>query len=195
MLRGLLLVPMFASLARADELDAPIAPPSSIAPLQQPGQPQLEVVHTSYRNQILVADALSIGATLSFYGTRDGGTDNAAATMLILGVAGGEFATPIIHAVHGHGTRALGSYFLRAGLMTAGLVIAAESGPLDCSQGSGCGLDNIPAGLAIGIAAASLFDMAYFSDDVEVRPVTARTWSPIVAPQRGGAQLGIAATF
>lgn len=194
MLRGFLLVAMFASFARADDLDAPIAPPSSVVPLQQPGQPQ-QVVHTSYRNQILVADALSIGATLSFYGTRDGGTDNAAATMLILGVVGGEFATPIIHAVHGHGTRALGSYFLRAGLLSAGLVIAAESGPLDCSQGGGCGLDNIPAGLAIGIAAASLFDMAYFSDDVQVRPVTARTWSPIVAPQHGGAQLGIAATF
>ncbi|MFT3694895.1 MAG: hypothetical protein QM831_17225 [Kofleriaceae bacterium] len=183
MIRAFVLLVVFASVSRADDLDA-------IRPLPE----GYEVVHTTYRNEILVADGLSIASTLGYYATMTNGSHEGSPMLLVMGIAGGQLATPIIHAIHGHGTRALGSYFLRGGLMAVGMIAAVESGgSLDCSQDSSCGLNRIPAGLAVGIAAATLFDVTYFSDDVELRPT--RTWTPILAPQRGGAQIGFAASF
>ncbi|MFT3694894.1 MAG: hypothetical protein QM831_17220 [Kofleriaceae bacterium] len=207
MLRGVLLVSVFASVSYADVseptseygdppvFDKSFAPPSSIHPLDQPAQPDrgpTEIVHTSYRDQTLIADGLSVALTLGVYALPN---DNLGGTSLAAGMLG-VLATPIIHGVHGHGMRAVASYLLRSGTISVAMVAALETCPMNGTLADLNCLDRVPAGIAVGTIAAAAIDAAFLTDETVERPVRdGHEWTPIIQPQTGGASFGVAARF
>ena len=104
-------------------------------------------------------------------------------------------ATPVIHGLHGHNERGLGSAALRFGSM--GLVAAAVSyGGL-----SDAGVLVALAGLG-GIVAAPIVDTAIAFDEREAEapastPSVSRaaSWTPLAAPARDGAIVGASGAF
>lgn len=181
---------LLASLAVA----APALAQPSLAPLAEPAQP--ETVTTSYRTSTLVADGLSIAAiAASFASEGPNGRDRAVTgPLLVAGVIGGAWLTPIIHGVRGHGGRAVGSWLLREGAMGLGMIIGVSTA--NC-MGSGdlfCGLDRLGPGLLGGLVVASVLDAAFLTDETHER-APAATWSPVIAPRQGGGTVGVAASF
>ncbi|HEY0251006.1 MAG TPA: hypothetical protein VGC41_05740 [Kofleriaceae bacterium] len=199
MWRGLLLLSVFAGISQADEiLDKSFVPPSSVQPRSEPAGPPTETIHASYRNETITADALSIALTMTVYIDMSDRHEAALAPLFATGLLGSVFATPIIHAIHGHGMRGVGSYLLRSGLGMMGMVVAIET--KNCGSGEFadlfCGFERAPAGFAIGIALAATFDAIALTDETHERPIqSAHNWTPMIAPQRGGAEVGFAASF
>ncbi|HET9987190.1 MAG TPA: hypothetical protein VFQ65_01690, partial [Kofleriaceae bacterium] len=123
-MRFVSIVPVIAMLAT---VSAPaFADPPSLTPLTEPGT---VTVTSSYRSQTLTADGLSLAAALLGAGLEGpNGRDTTASNALFpIALLGGAFATPIIHGLHGHGVRAIGSYLLRNAAMGAGAVIGVAT--------------------------------------------------------------------
>lgn len=161
--------------ARAD------APPASPAPTA-----------TSYRRYTLTADVVSLSLMVAG-GLAEGedGRDTALSSNLMgAGVLGGLFATPIIHGVRGHADRAVGSFFLRAGLGVAGAGLGFALA--DCRGDDAlCELDLVGPGFLVGFVAASLIDAAAMTTERR----GPATWAPQLAVSRDRVQLGVAAAF
>lgn len=188
---------IFFNLAVASSAHA--EPPSLTAALPQwdpagyATPPPVET--TSYRAFTMAADGISIASVLGSFVTEgpDGRDTKASNTLLVLGLVGGSFATPIIHAVRGHGGRAVASYLIRTGAMTIGGLAGIASA--SCSSGTdSCGLDRIGPGVVGGLIVASVIDAAFLTDETTERLATS-TWSPVIAPRHGGGTVGIAAAF
>ena len=180
---------ILASLALA----TPALAQPSLAPLAEPAQP--ETVTTSYRAQTMVADGLSIAAILgSFASEGPGGRDSSVTgPLLVAGLIGGAWITPIIHGVRGHAGRAVGSWLLREGAMGLGAIIGVASA--SCSADAFlCGFDRIGPGLVAGLVVASVLDAAFLTDETHER-APASSWSPVIAPRQGGGTIGFAASF
>ena len=179
---------IFASLAIASVAHAQPA----LAPQQEPAQPQVET--TSYRGSTLFADSLSIAAIVgSFASEGPNGQDRSVTgPLLVAGVIGGAWITPIIHGVRGHGGRAVASWLLREGAMGIGMIVGVETAR--CSDQFLCGLDRLGPGLVGGLIVASVLDAAFLTDETHER-APAPSWSPILAPRQGGGTVGIAASF
>ena len=98
------------------------------------------------------------------------------------------FATPVVHALRGHGSRAGASYLLRSAFVSVGFVAATQVG---CAREPGwfCGFG---AELAIGVAGG--FAVASALDAVLLHRGSS-TWTPTVTHSEGGARIGIATTF
>lgn len=201
-MRGLLIVALASGVATADDavpVDKSFAPPSAVQPLAEPAQPDhgpTEIVHTSYRNVTLTADGISVGLVLAIYADRDDRGDGFLAPAFVIGMLGAGLATPIIHGIHGHGGRGIASFLIRSGLLMAGATVAVNSAHCDGSEELFCGVDRIPAGLAVGTALAAWLDAALLTDETHEIPIRDRhAWTPIVQPQHGGASFGVAARF
>lgn len=175
------------SLARADEGDAPSAPPAV----------SHEEDTTWYGWQTLAADGTSLLALPIVAGVTQSGA--------LGGVAvGGYFlAPPIIHAAHGRWGIFGASLGLRVAMpLIGGFLGAAADG--DC-RGDLC----IPVGAALGVAVGALGAVALDASllSYETTPVDVRyrgeqrkpghvSWSPSIAPRReGGFTLGLGAAF
>jgi hypothetical protein len=141
----------------------------------------------------LTADGIGIGALIAG-GLAEGpnGRDTSASnTLFAIGTLGSMFATPLIHAVRGHGTRALGSVLLRAGGMGIGMAVGISM--TSCSSGDGfCKLDGAGPGVIGGLIVASIVDAAANTDETVERP---GRWSPVIAARSGGGTIGFAAAF
>jgi len=169
----------FAHIAAAQPgLTPPIAPPPE------------EV--TSYRTYTLAVDATSLGLfAAGALAEGPSGADGGPSTALMsLGLLGGMFGTPIVHASRGHWGRAAGSLAMRWLLAGAGIYVAVGSAHCG-SEDPQCGADRIGPGMLVGLAVASVIDAGAMTD--ERRP--APSWTPQVAATRGGVQLGVAARF
>jgi hypothetical protein len=178
---------------RISKLPPSLTPSMDIAPLDDPN-----TVTTSYRAITLSVDAASIAAAFGGYALLDKRNEvpsnNFAGGLMVAGVLAGAYVVPIIHAARGHGMRALGSWLLRDGAMGFGGMIGIATAQCS-SQELFCGLDRIGPGMAGGLVIASVIDAALLTDEKEQRPVAGTTWSPLVAPARGGGTLGLAAAF
>jgi hypothetical protein len=166
-------------------------PPS----LTEPVQPTVEVT-TSYRSITMTADALSIAACLGGFASEDknGMDSNLTGSLYVTCILGAGFATPIIHGIRGHGMRAIGSYLIRSGSATVGMVVGIATA--DCARDDWfCGFDRIIPGMVGGLVVASVIDAAFLTDETEVRPVGGVAWTPVVAPARGGGTIGVSASF
>jgi hypothetical protein len=199
---------IFASLglagsARADvsepTVDLPPAPPpvlqlSSLPPsLTEP----IDVTPTtSYRAETITVDAIAIAALLGSFATQGkAGPDNGLSLSLFaIGSLGGVYAVPIIHGTRGHGARGVASWLVREGAVGAGVMAAL--GTSSCKpQVLICGLDRVGPAATAGLIVASVIDAVFLSTEKEQRPVTGTTWSPLLAPSRGGGTVGLAAAF
>jgi hypothetical protein len=199
---------IFASLglvgsARADvsepTADLPPAPPpvlqlSSLPPsLTAP----IDVAPTtSYRAVTITVDAIAIAALLGSLATQGkAGPDNGLSLSLFaIGGLGGVYAVPIIHGVHGHGARGVASWLVREGAVAAGAMAAL--GSASCKPYEICGLDRVDFGVAAGLIVGSVIDAVFLSGSSDKeRPPTGTTWSPALAPTRGGGTVGLAAAF
>lgn len=201
-MRTLLIVALASGVAGADDavpVDKSFAPPSTVQPLAEPAEPDhgpTEIVHTSYRNETLTADGISVGLMLAIYADRNDRADGFLGPAFAAGFIGAGLATPIIHGFHRHGGRTIASFLLRSGLMMAGATVAVNSAHCDGSEELFCGADRIPAGLAVGTALAAWVDAALLTDETHEVPIRDRhAWTPIVQPQHGGASFGVAARF
>jgi hypothetical protein len=188
---------------------------TSIAAAQAPGQtmsfdreeppsatPAMQTVTVNYRNEILLADGLSLGLMLA---SGPSGNEELAGW----GVAGYFLGAPIVHVAHGRGVAALQSFGLRAGLPLLGGMIGYRIGPNDiaCTEGRGdpqygdggacSGDQGSITGLALGALAggitAIVVDSRYLTK--YEKQVPAPSWSASLRPTHGGASVGIAGTF
>lgn len=169
-----------------------VAPPSAT-------QPQTTTVN--YRNDVLLADGLSLGLVLLAAPTHS-------PQLAGLGVSGYFLAAPIVHIAHGRGTAALESFGLRATLPLAGAYLGFKLGPQDIAcadaaptdgglRGGGCEDQGSIVGMLLGGLAggvtAMVLDTKYLAK--YEKHVAAPTWSASIAPSRGGATVGVAGTF
>ncbi|MBK7078962.1 MAG: hypothetical protein IPH44_42525 [Myxococcales bacterium] len=170
---------MAASTARADD---PTAEPS----------PAAERV-TSYRKYTLTADVLSLSLMVAGgLAEGEGGRDTAASnTLMGVGSMGAVFATPIIHGIRGHFGRSLGSLALRSGLGALGGSLGFAMADCRGSDDIVCGLDLVGPGLLLGLAAATVIDAAYLTDERDGRT----GWAPQLAVTHDRVQVGVAAAF
>jgi hypothetical protein len=152
---------------------------------------------TSYRHLTLSADAISIGLfAAGNLAEGEGGHDTPLSnTLFATGLLGATFATPIIHATRGHGGRAIGSWLLRQGLASAGMLIAFSASQ-GCDDGWFCELEYVGYGYLGGIVLASVIDAATITDEVVPRERAPRSvWSPTISATHQGARVGFVATF
>jgi hypothetical protein len=139
---------------------------------------------TSYRSITLTTDAAAVAVTLGGILLRDHDDGSVAAkVMLSTGVIGVAFVTPIVHIARGHRLRGFGSYALRAGAASIGMLVAIGVG--DCHDGFRC--DAILPGVLGGFAVASVVDAAFLTDETAAAPPS---WSPAVSATGDGVRLG-----
>jgi hypothetical protein len=179
---------------RLSKLPPSLTAPMDIAPLEDPAN----TVTTSYRAITLSVDAVAVAAAFGGWALLDKRNEvpsnNFAGGLMVTGVVIGAYAVPIIHAVRGHGMRALASWLLRDGAMGFGAMVGLATA--QCSpQEWFCGIDRIGPGMAGGLVIASVIDATLLTDEKEQRPAVGTTWSPLLAPARGGGTLGLAAAF
>jgi hypothetical protein len=190
-MRFVSIVPVVAMLAASTSA---FADPPSLTPLSEPAT---VTVTESYRSQTMTADGLALGAALLGAGLEgpNGRDTSASDTLFPLALLGGMFATPIIHGMHGHAARAVGSYFLRSASMGAGMAIAVATASCTPNEFL-CGFDRIGPGLVGGFVVAAVIDAAFLTDETHEQPVRGGTaWAPIVTPRQGGATAGFAMAF
>ena len=188
---------------------------TSIAAAQAPGQTmswepdplppsatQPQAIAVNYRNDVLLADGLSLGLVLLSAPTHS-------PQLAGLGVSGFFLGAPIVHIAHGRGTAALESFGLRATLPLVGAWIGYRVGPQDiaCADaapgpgegglGGGCTDQGSIVGMLLGGLAGGVSAIvidAHYLTKYE-RRVAAPTWSASIAPSHGGATVGLAGTF
>jgi hypothetical protein len=178
-----------AAPVRAEEPD--VAPEAGAAE-----EPALSVAPHWYGGRVLLADGVSL-ALLA------GGAAARLDPVAVVGFAGWFLAAPIVHGSHAGVSHALGSLALRVGLPLVGLAIgqAASDG---CWRQPGasdtCDVAAGMTGLLLGVVAAEILDVAWLARDAHpVAPSpsandAART-QLVLAPQTGGAMLGLAGRF
>jgi hypothetical protein len=162
---------------------------------EPPSEPASEPpsVSTSYGGQIVLAD---LGAIL--VGSIATGTSGSGAPILLMW----SFASPVVHAVHGHPGRAAGSVLLHVGLPILGgaLGVALES----CGGGGEydlCGLEGLLAGGLLGMVAATTIDAAVLAQSSDLPPGRlAHARGPASAPilsvgRNGNVAMGWRGTF
>lgn len=130
------------------------------------------------------------------------GADADSGSLMALGVGGYFAGGPIVHAAHGHGGKAWGSFGLRAGMPLGGALIGAGIGAAaegDC-DGDFCGLGAAifaGVGLVLGMAGAITIDAAAVArEDAPVdQAATHIRIAPSVALTPKGAFTGLSGTF
>jgi hypothetical protein len=128
--------------------DSPSTSSSSAAPSGAPTNTKW------YGAPMLVSDLLSTTSWGIAAGTSTSPNNAGAA---FAGLAGFPYllTSPVVHAMHGHGWRAVGSVLLRASLAAAGLVVGV--GATSCNE---CFFEGSFTGAIVGVAVGGLVAMA-----------------------------------
>lgn len=176
---------------RLSELPPSLTPPNDVAPIA----PAPAEEHASYRSLTITVDAIAIAALLGSFATQGKeGPDNGVSVSLFgIGALGGVYVVPIIHATRGHGKRGLASWLVRQGTVGAGLMVGM--GTASCRSELLCGVDRAVPGAAAGLIIASVIDAVLLSREPEQCAPAGPTWSPVLAPARGGGTVSLAAAF
>jgi hypothetical protein len=190
-LMGALLAVYAAPAAAQTDLGDPPALPRAAPGLQAPfasgqtPQPQPKW----YGWQVWAADAASLALTAACVSKTDGDC--------LWTLPGYLLAGPIIHGVHNHPGRVLGSVALRVGAPLVGAYLGLQS--VDCSHtdNNACGLGGFLGGLAVGAVAAVMIDGVLAVDDStpSPRPTPARSVTPTVSVAGGNTVFGVVGRF
>jgi hypothetical protein len=173
-------------------------PPSLTAPMDlvedSPSEPP-----SSYRALTITVDAIAIAALLGSFATqgKEGPDNGLSVSLFAIGSLGGVYTVPILHATHGHGKRGVASWLVREGAVGAGVMFGLASASCK-NEFEICGLNRVGPGATAGLIVASVIDAVFLSGETEQRPSVGpagTTWSPSLAPTRGGGTLGLAAAF
>lgn len=151
------------------------------------------VEETSYRSHTLTVDAIGLGLFIAGAASEgpDGEDTTASGALMGAGLIGSVLASPIVHAVHGRGWRALGSFGMRYGLASVGALVSMGLASSTCDE-LFCEMQYLGAGVVSGLVVASALDAALFTSERRERPPT---WAPTVSAHRDGARVGFVATF
>lgn len=183
------------SLAHADEDPATNVP---LVPTPSPEGTQADAPATTrvyYGWQNLGFDAASIALfSLAINADRP-----AAGNLAYAGLGGYLFGSPLVHALHGHHARALGSLALRVGVpLGLGALTWAVEDKEDCSSSDSaffCGLEDVLLPVFLGTLGAGVVVLA---DDIglayDEKPA-APSWTPTFQASKGGVTFGLAGTF
>jgi hypothetical protein len=141
---------------------------------------------------MLVSDAAAIVA-LGVGAQLRGGK---AAAVTLPGLAAYVVVPPVVHLLHGHRDRALGSLLLRLGLPVLGGMMGMPLGGTCNQDDDSCYARGFFLGFMIGLGGAAAIDQVMAFDRVEP---PARAHGLVVAPTlaigRGGGSLGLAGAF
>ena len=150
----------------------PQSPPPWYAPPPSPSAPP-SLSSGSYGGQIVLVD---LGAVL--VGALASQQAQSATPILVSWI----FASPVVHVVHGHPGRALGSLLLHVGMPIVGAYVGVQAE--DCGNSSSdsgfCGLGGLVLGGLAGMIAATTIDAAFLAQSSDEHPVQ-------LAGGRGGA--------
>jgi hypothetical protein len=165
-----------------DDLDADEAP-----------APALE--QRWYGWQILAVDGAADALAIVTVATHTGGTYPATLAGYSLAAGGYLFGGPIVHAVHGHGWRTLGSFGLRLGAPLGGALLGLLSGvvgthPSGLDEGGLATLFLGVVGLSVGVIAAQVLDPVLLGSEDLPRPRRA-TVTLRVIPQVDAHSVGL----
>lgn len=148
-----------------------------------------------YGWQILVVDGAADALAIATVATHRGGTYPTTLAGYSLAAGGYLFGGPIVHAVHGHGWRTLGSLGLRVGAPLGGALLGLLGGavgtrPSGVDEGGLATIFLGVVGLSVGVIAAQVLDPVLLgSEDVpqpQPAPVTLR-----VVPQVDAHSVGL----
>src|ERR1019366_8653781 len=149
--------------AMANELPSGPPPPMSPDPTPAPARDKW------YGGPILAADLASAAMWGLAYGSATSGgsaSHGYAIPLAVLASAAYVIPSPIVHALHGHGWRAVGGVALRLALPTAGMFVGGGVGVATCkpandpSGHNDCGLDGFFTGVLAGGVVTVLGAMA-----------------------------------
>lgn len=135
---------------------------------------------TTYRDKTLLVDSAGLGLLVAGNLAQDNGRETDAS--YALWTAGGLvtlFGTPYVHLAKGDPERAVYSLGTRAGLATAGMLIAIGADRDDY----------IGYGVVGGLAAASIIDAIWRTDEPQVLRTS---WVPTAMATREGVHVGAA---
>jgi hypothetical protein len=183
------------AVAHADEDPATRLP---LVPTPPPEGSQAEAPATTrsfYGWQNLGVDAASI-ALLAL--SLDADDDVGGTLMASVGLGGYLFGSPLVHALHGHGERAAGSFALRLGVPVGlgALTWAVEDHP-DCDNNSEwfCGFSEAIMPVFVGMLGAGAVVLADdFGLAYDEKPAAPR-FVPTFQASHGGMTFGLAGTF
>jgi hypothetical protein len=170
---------------------APVAPTTTVAPVAKTAHeaPAPQPVERSYRAYTVTADVIGVTTmTAGLVGLHRDSNNALGGALLVTGMAIAGFSDPLIHLAHGHGSRALVSYGIRAVTVLTGMM--AGMGASDCRDELFCGLEGMMWGSAAGLAVAGVADAFLLHGKLASQPWTAR-----MSASEGGARVGIAAPF
>ncbi len=177
---------------RGSRWTAPSYAPASDS--ADPDSAQPETKRQWYGWQTLLVDAGSV----VFIATAIGSEESA---LVLAGTAGFFAGGPIVHAAHGHGGKAWGSFGLRAGASVGLAFVGYSLAGGDSCRGDLCGLAEAiyaGAGFILGAGTAIIIDAAIIAnEDVKAeRPRAAKfIVAPSVAATPKGAFTGLSGTF
>jgi hypothetical protein len=146
-----------------------------------------------YGTPMLVADATALaafGVAPHLEGT------NAPTALVVSGLAAYVVVSPVVHLLHDHGDRALGSLALRLGLPILGAMMGIPLGGSCHTDDDSCVSRGLYYGTLIGLGTAAIVDQLMAFDRRE-RPARSHGLSvaPTLAIGGGGGSLGLAGAF
>src|SRR5262245_18559542 len=150
-----------------------------------------------YGWQTLTADVLAVTLTMVLATRVDQHNGTAVIGSVVLGASAFVLGGPLVHAFHGHRTKAVGSLALRLGVPLAGMAIAAGlAGP--CGQyeydHEGCRIGSVAAGSIMGVAIAMIVDAAALGREQVTAPPPNRPSVGFI-PMQGGGGLSFGGRF
>jgi hypothetical protein len=179
-----------------------LAQPSLVQPLPQPVSPAPQVAEDDgYRNQILLASALGVGAFLGGAAAEgpDGRDTSASDALFAVGGITTFIVPPIIHFAHGELGRGGGSFGVRYGLAGIGALVGMSAYSCNEDEEFLCKMNGIGPGMLVGVAIASLIDAFAIAkqptSEEPKRRGPLRVFQPVVTTTNGGGQVGLVGTF
>ncbi len=182
----------------APDSGIPGVTPPGLAPLQEPAQPRPAPGHEGYRLQTLAADGAAALFVVAAVASSNSNGDGDRYGQLALGTY--LLGAPIVHAVHGHASRALASLALRVGLPLAGAYVGSALASHGnkctdyCDEDSDDELGGVILGGLAGMLAAVAIDTGVLARGDEVA-APARTIAPAIAPTQGGMSFGVSGAW
>lgn len=148
-----------------------------------------------YGGPILLADGTAVATLMAAARTKN---DGVAIALAGIGLTSYALAPGVLHAVHGHWGRGLGSAGLRLALPLVGGFFASQivhNGTCHYDDDS-CKISGFVTGVGLGVAAAITLDQLLAFDRHEPAPKPrALVVAPTLALGRGGGSLGLAGAF
>jgi hypothetical protein len=164
--------------------------------------------HRWYGWQTLVADlAIQAGGGVAYgIGLAGDASDGVKNAISLSALGGWVVVSPIVHALHGHGGKAVGSAALRIGVPLVTGAAGATIGWLTSGESDKGAEDGAALGILAGVITVTILDAAVIAREQVYRsdphpygarpaPRLALALAPFAAPRAGGGTVGLTARF